>query len=101
MPKFRKVQFIQAVELAGRGYSPVGGIGRDGIYTDVPVETVTENWYFDALVGDGLAHDLGDGDEDQEDLAEKAAAEQAAAEQAAAEKAAAKKAAAKKVAGKK
>jgi hypothetical protein len=81
--KFRKVKFIQAVELAGRGYSPVGGLDRDGVYTDVPAEAVTDNWYFDALVSDFLAHELGDGDEASE---EHAAAKDAAAKDAAAKK---------------
>lgn len=59
---FKKVKFLQAIELAGVGYSPVGGPKQDGIYTAVPVEA-TEGWYFEALVKDGSVEDMGDGEE--------------------------------------
>lgn len=58
--KFLKVKFLQSTELAGVGYSSVGGPERDGVYNSVPAEAL-EGWHPDALVKDGLIEVQGDG----------------------------------------
>ena len=57
---FLSVQFLQSVELAGAGYSVVGGPGKDGVYNSVPA-SAANGWYWDALVKDGLVKELGEG----------------------------------------
>jgi len=60
--KFFKVKFIQSTELAGVGYSSVGGPNRDGVYLSVPADALKKSTYAEALAKDGLLEILGDGE---------------------------------------
>jgi hypothetical protein len=63
MSKFIKLRFIQATELAGVGYSPVGGPDKNGVYPSVPVAATENDSTYESLVQAGLIEQLGDGDE--------------------------------------
>jgi hypothetical protein len=60
--KFYKVKFIQSTELAGVGYSSVGGPNRDGVYLSVPADALKKSEYAELLAKDGLLEVLGDGE---------------------------------------
>lgn len=61
--KFLQVRFVQSTELAGVGYSSVGGPNRDGVYHSVPSSHLEKSEYAEALAKAGLLEIMGDGQE--------------------------------------
>lgn len=59
--KFLQVRFVQSTELAGIGYSSVGGPNRDGVYHSVPSAALEKSEYAEALAKEGLLVIMGDG----------------------------------------
>jgi len=59
--KFMKVKFLQSTELAGVGYSSVGGPARDGVYHAVPASVLAASEYAENMAKAGLLEILGDG----------------------------------------